>query len=290
MLKLLQKYKNLLGSTAGVVGINRRNLEFIYPNNPRSFFPSVDDKLKCKNILQNGGLPVPETYCVIISMGDIPMLDSVVAKGNPFVIKPAHGYGGQGILVIDSVSGNTFTSVGKDMTREDIEYHIAGILSGLFSLDHFHDKVFLEYKIEPVELYPNSPQGVFDIRIIVLKGIPIMGMLRVPTHASAGKANLHAGGLGIGINIINGSTADGVLNGMPVVKHPDSGEPLAGLRIPFWYDMIEVSRKINALFHMDYLGIDFVIDRKLGPLILEVNARPGLTIQIANRQGMEEVV
>ena len=29
-----------------------------------------------------------------------------------------------------------------------------------------------------------------------------------------------------------------------------------------------------------------MLDRELGPLILELNARPGLNIQIANREGL----
>ena len=37
---------------------------------------------------------------------------------------------------------------------------------------------------------------------------------------------------------------------------------------------------------LGYLGVDIVLDRQQGPLILELNARPGLNIQIANRQGM----
>ena len=35
-----------------------------------------------------------------------------------------------------------------------------------------------------------------------------------------------------------------------------------------------------------YQGVDIVIDKDLGPLILELNARPGLNIQIANQTGI----
>jgi hypothetical protein len=33
--------------------------------------------------------------------------------------------------------------------------------------------------------------------------------------------------------------------------------------------------------------VDIVMDRDLGPQILELNARPGLAIQIANNMGLE---
>ena len=37
---------------------------------------------------------------------------------------------------------------------------------------------------------------------------------------------------------------------------------------------------------MGYLGVDIVIDATAGPLMLELNARPGLNIQIANQEGL----
>ena len=39
-------------------------------------------------------------------------------------------------------------------------------------------------------------------------------------------------------------------------------------------------------FKLGYIGVDFVVDPILGPLILELNARPGLNIQLANREGL----
>ena len=41
-----------------------------------------------------------------------------------------------------------------------------------------------------------------------------------------------------------------------------------------------------GIFKSGYLGVDLVIDQKEGPLMLELNARPGLNIQIANREGV----
>jgi D-alanine-D-alanine ligase-like ATP-grasp enzyme len=37
---------------------------------------------------------------------------------------------------------------------------------------------------------------------------------------------------------------------------------------------------------MDYLGVDVVLDAQRGPVILEVNVRPGLAVQLANRMGL----
>jgi len=37
---------------------------------------------------------------------------------------------------------------------------------------------------------------------------------------------------------------------------------------------------------LGYQGVDLVLDKNKGPLILELNARPGLNIQVANRAGL----
>lgn len=37
---------------------------------------------------------------------------------------------------------------------------------------------------------------------------------------------------------------------------------------------------------LGYIGVDIVLDRDLGPLVLELNARPGLSIQLANKIGL----
>jgi len=50
--------------------------------------------------------------------------------------------------------------------------------------------------------------------------------------------------------------------------------------------ILESSARGYEVTGLGYLGVDMVIDRDLGPLILEMNARPGLAIQIANRVGM----
>ena len=48
------------------------------------------------------------------------------------------------------------------------------------------------------------------------------------------------------------------------------------------WDTVQVSRHVG----LGYLGMDIVVDRHEGPLLLEANARPGLAIQIANGQGL----
>jgi hypothetical protein len=37
---------------------------------------------------------------------------------------------------------------------------------------------------------------------------------------------------------------------------------------------------------LGYIGADVVLDARRGPMVLELNARPGLAIQLANRAGL----
>ena len=131
-----------------------------------------------------------------------------------------------------------------------------------------------------------SYQGVPDIRVIVYRGYPAMAMVRLPTRASDGKANLHQGAVGAGVDMSSGVTLNGVLSDEIVEEHPDTGALVAGLQIPEWEFILETSAKGLEVTGLGYLGVDMVIDRDRGPLILEMNARPGLNIQIANGAGL----
>jgi alpha-L-glutamate ligase-like protein len=122
--------------------------------------------------------------------------------------------------------------------------------------------------------------------VIVYRGYPVMAMVRLPTRASRGKANLHQGAVGSGIDIATGVTLNGVVDNEVVAHHPDTSQPIAGLQIPDWHTILDIASRCYELTGLGYIGVDIVLDRDLGPLVLELNARPGLAIQIANRQGL----
>ena len=47
-----------------------------------------------------------------------------------------------------------------------------------------------------------------------------------------------------------------------------------------------MASRCHELSGLGYIGVDFVLDRDHGPMILELNARPGLAIQMANGNGL----
>ncbi|MEM9183019.1 MAG: alpha-L-glutamate ligase-like protein [Pseudomonadota bacterium] len=272
----------------GIVGMNRRNIDLIARLNPRRLYPLVDNKLRTKQLAEEHGIPVPGLIHAVDTQRDIRELPRLLARRSGFCIKPAKGSGGKGILVITGRKpGEFIKSSGMSLRLRDISHHVSNILSGLFSLGGSPDTAVIEELIEPDPIYDDlSVEGVPDIRIIVYRGVPIMAMMRLSTRASDGKANLHQGAVGVGLCIQSGRSVNAVQFNDLVATHPDSGADLRSIEIPNWHDMLELSARCADATGLGYLGCDVVLDVNRGPLLLELNARPGLAIQIANGSGL----
>jgi alpha-L-glutamate ligase-like protein len=264
----------------GLMGLGQRNAEFVLQYNKRRFYPRVDDKLITKSLAQGIGLPVPDLYAVVREEHEIAELQ--------FVVKPAHGSGGDGILVITGRRGDKYRrSNGHLMNRDEFDHHLSNGLSGLFSLGGQSDHLLVEYCVQFDPIFDQvSYKGVPDVRIIVFLGYPVMAMIRLPTRMSDGKANLHQGAIGVGIDIPTGVTRRGVWGNEPIKEHPDTEHSIVGLEIPRWDELLYMAAQCYELSELGYVGVDFVLDKNKGPLILELNARPGLAIQIANGNGL----
>lgn len=274
----------------GLVGIGQRNTDYVLRYNPRRFYPRVDDKLLTKRLAIAAGLPVPELYAVVREEHEIADLHEQLQHREQFVAKPAHGSGGDGILVVNGRRGERYRrSNGLLMSRNEFEHHVSNMLSGLYSLGGHPDHVLIEYCVQFDPIFDRiSYKGVPDIRIIVFQGYPVMAMARLPTRMSDGKANLHQGAIGVGIDMATGVTAKGVWGSERIREHPDTENSIEGLRIPGWEALLEMAARCHELSSLGYIGVDFVLDRNLGPMILELNARPGLAIQIANAAGLNQ--
>lgn len=274
--------------SAGVLGLNQRNIDFIAKYNPRVLYPLVDDKIRTKELAQNAGLAVPELYQVVAHQFQVKSLVSLADLKSGFALKPAHGGGGEGIIIVDRpVRGKYRLSNGTIIDQEELDYHVLMILSGVYSLGGHPDQALIEYRVTFDPLFePISYLGVPDVRIIVFFGVPVMAMIRLPTRRSDGKANLHQGAIGVGIDIGSGQTGTAVYGKEIVDEHPDTANCVVGLEIPYWQTLLELAAQSYELTGLPYQGVDIVIDRYKGPLLLELNARPGLSIQIANRTGL----
>lgn len=279
---MFSRYKKF--GEIGVLGINKRNADYILKYNPRSLYPFVDDKLQTKKLASNAGIATPKLYGVVEEQGQVRKVPDFLRKFNDFVIKPAQGSGGDGILVFSGRSSKKFRKVdGKFLEDDEIKYHVANILGGMYSLGGHPDKALIEYRVRMDPIFePVSYQGIPDIRIIVFLGFPVMSMVRLPTRLSDGKANLHQGAIGAGINLKTGKTMTAVFQDEIITEHPDTGVSTSDIQIPNWDALLRLAVYCYDLIGLGYIGVDIALDRNSGPMILEINARPGLNIQIAN--------
>ena len=273
---------------AGVLGMNCRNIEFIGRYNPRSRFPLVDDKLKTKLLATDYAVPTPSLRLVIRQQHEIADIEEMLAGLDSFALKPAKGSGGKGILVINGRKGSHFIkSSGALIGITDIQRHLSNTLAGLYSLSGVPDVAIVEDLIEFNTCFSGySHEGVPDIRVIVFRGYPVMAMLRLATHASDGKANLHQGAVGVGLALDSGGCLNAVQFGETLTRHPDTGRPLEDIILPDWHDILMLAARCYEMTGLGYMGTDIVLDGSLGPQMLELNARPGLAIQVANGHGL----
>ncbi len=272
----------------GVLGLNQRNVHFISRYNARSLFPLVDDKLKTKLMARKFNVNVPHLIDTIQYQHETRHIEELLKGLREFVIKPAKGSSGKGILVIvDRQEDGFVKSSGVIISLQEIRRHVSNILSGLFSLAGKPDIAILEDLIHFDPAFQSySYEGVPDIRFIVFQGFPVLAMMRLATHLSDGKANLHQGAIGVGLDLATGKAIGGVQFDRPIEIHPDTGAALKDLNVPSWNDMLELAAECYDMTKLGYLGSDIVLDANRGPLLLELNARPGLAIQIANQTGL----
>jgi alpha-L-glutamate ligase-like protein len=275
-----------------VLGINRRNHAYLFAHNPRERYHVVDDKIETKSALAARGVRTPALYEVCGTQGQVHALGARLAHYADFVLKPSHGAGGAGIVVIAARRGKDFVKAsGQIVSRRDLEAHACDIVAGAFSTTGHEDVVLVEERVVPdAVLGALAYRGVPDVRLLVFRGVPVLGMLRLPTRRSDGRANLHLGGVGVGVDLETGRTTHAVVRGRPVTRHPDLGRPLAGIVLPAWDEILTLAVDAADAVGLGFVGVDVVLDARHGPLVLELNARPGLTIQMANRRGLRPLL
>ena len=287
MINLFDIYRELKKN--GVLGINARNYDYVLSQNDRKYFPLVDDKLQTKTIALNNGINTTKVIGVIKYGYEIKNILNIVKDYKEFVIKPAQGSGGKGIVVIKSFNSEEFITASNNvLTIKELNEHCFNILSGLYSLGGKNDIIIIEEMIQFTDVFKNySYQGVPDARIIVYRGMPVLAMMRLSTSTSNGKANLHQGAIGVGIDLKNGKALHTVMKDKPIEIHPDTNADLLKLNIPNWDEHLKIAYKACEITNLNYVGVDIVLDKFRGALLLELNARPGLAIQIANRIGLK---
>lgn len=281
----------MITSTYGVLGINARNQKYLRTSKRARRI--LDSKLLTKKILKENNLPFLETIAQVQTRKELSNFNWDILPG-AFALKPNRGYGGEGIVVVygrkkRAPEPTWIRATGAPLTRKGIERHIFDILDGNFSLFSLPDIALFEERAKIAkEFKPYSWKGIPDIRVIVYQKVPVMAMLRLPTEESRGRANLHRGGIGVGIDLATGLTTNAIHHQKLIDYYPGTRYILRGIKIPYFKEILNLAVLAQKAVKTNFLGVDIVIDKERGPLILELNGRPGLSIQIANLAGLEE--
>ncbi len=283
----LKKYQRFLTK-------NERNKVYLRKNTATGK-AIADSKYRTKKKLMAVGVSVPKLIARFKGQENLNDFCWEKLEGN-FVIKPESGYGGEGILIIrrrGKWAGEWLKMNGQVVTTADIQRHCQEILAGKYSLHSMPDAVLVEERIKIHPLFlALTKSGTPDIRVIVYNRIPVMAMFRIPTEKSGGKANLHQGAIGLGVDLATGITTFGIEGGGVSISriydfNKKKKRKVNGIKIPFWREILETATKCQiALPELGFMGVDVVLDKDKGPEVLEVNARPGLSIQLCNKAGL----
>lgn len=284
---------DFLRKSQKLLGMNSRNLDFIRPYNRLKAKRLADDKLLSKRLLKKNGISVSRLIAKIRTRTELENFNWQLLPAS-FALKPNRGFGGEGIIVVygkkKACEDTWIKADGSLITVDDLKNHIQNILDGSFSLSNTPDIAFFEERLKLLKLFkPCTFKGIPDIRVVVFNKVPIMAMLRLPTRESGGKANLQQNAIGVGIDMATGVTTTAIQGkGKFIEQIPGTRLVLSGLKIPYWKDILRLAVKAQEISGLGYLGADIAIDKEQGPVILELNARPGLSIQLANLAGLKE--
>lgn len=272
-----------------ILGINMRNA-LIAKYNPRHAIERARDKVAAKVALEAAGIACTGTVAVIDDHQSLMNFKPLRDMPDAWAIKPARGSQGDGILLAVRREGDVwYKGSGTPLTESDVIQHIQKVVDGGFSGDNSAEDAAL---IEPLIIADPAlagivPEGLPDLRVICLHDEPLMAMVRLPTLESDGKANLHQRAIGAGVSLETGRITRALVKGEVINKHPDTGVDLIGFEIPGWERVLELASKCGPAIGLGYSGSDIVLDVNEGPLVIEVNAHPGIEIQNINQLGLK---
>lgn len=281
--------------THQILGLNARAQLYSYKANSRAGKHTAGSKILTARHLTKLQIPTPKIYKKFFKPDDIFEFDWSKLPDS-FALKPSKGLGGDGIVVVKKRkkpqkghAGGWITTQRNVVTIDDLKLHILDILEGAYSIGNVPDSAFIqEYVGRHKAFVRYAYRGTPDIRVIVFNRVPVMAMLRLPTPESGGRANLHQGAVGVGIDMATGITMKAIWHGNPIKYKPGGKLKLSGIKIPLWTKILEAASSCGDIPGLGYLGVDIVLHPTSGPMVLEVNSQPGLQIQLANGAGLKK--
>lgn len=276
---------------SSILGLNARTQLFSYRYNTLKGKKIADSKIQTAKVLKETGIAHPIVFKKFRKPADINEFNWT-SLPDSFALKPSRGLGGEGIVVVKkrAIDGKGWiTTQRKRVTIDDLKLQALDILEGAYSMGNEPDVAFIQEYVGRHKAFRRyAYRGTPDIRIIVFNKVPIMAMLRLPTKESGGRANLHQGAIGVGVDIATGITTKAIWHGNYIKFKPGTERKLNGIRVPEWTKILETAVRAQIASGLGYAGVDIVLHPEKGPQVLELNAQPGLQIQLANGAGLKK--
>jgi len=267
-----------------ILGQNARNLNFISKYNDDLAKSLADSKIKTKEFLSKKWVKIQESLAVIKNHKELEDFD-LNSLPLPFVVKPNSGYWWKWIIVFEKKDkeNNFITTDLEKYSLKNLQNHISDILDGFYSLSGSRDRAIFERKIildHSIELLWKF--WLPDIRVIVFNSVPVIAMMRVPTANSKWKANLHMWACWLWVDIWSGKITY-ITQFRKMIKSIPGIWDVRWVEIPHWEEILKLAVKVQQVTNIWYIWCDIVLDNNFGPLLLEMNVRPGLEVQVANK-------
>ncbi len=275
-----------------ILGMNARNQLFTSLNSAGAK-SIANSKIATNILMEQHEIPTPKIFGLFATTEDVNEFDWNKLSEN-FVVKPTSGLAGKGVVIfrkkvsLAEEEPAWQDAMGKKWSLDDVKLHCFDILEGQYS--HFggpHTVIIQErIPIHPI-FHKYVYKGTPDIRVIVFNMVPVMAMVRLPTKESEGRANVHQGAIAVGVDLATGITTFACTGkGKPLATIPNSKTKLRGIKLPNWQTLLKTAVKATQVARLNYAGVDLFISETKGPMVVELNARPGLTIQNANGAGL----
>lgn len=252
---------------------------------------ALNNKIVFSRILRSHGCDVPEYYCIVrngemFQIGDAyrmrtpdDVADACLAGGH-FVVKPYTGGGGLRVSVLSAEDGRLLVN-GAERSRGEVTALLGRVSDGVVcEFVHQHEyarRIF--------------PQSTNTVRILTMwdyeRGEPFLPFAghRFGRPESAPVDNCSRGGVSCEVDVETGILGP-VLSGqrgsemLRLDAHPDTGEQVAGVRIPHWEQTTSRLLDVCArMAYIPYVGWDVVVTED-GFTVTEGNSCPDLGSQV----------
>jgi len=248
----------------------------------------LDDKLGFDHMIKQLGAPTPDTLALVISGRlrpmddghDLPATDWLherLERLGRFVLKPIWGGRGSGISVVERSAGGCRVNGHETTLRE--------LAERLSRMDRYLIASYAQQAEYAQKIFPGSANTMRILTMHDEQGAPFIAAAahRFGANRSSGPVdNWSAGGLSAGVDLDTGVLSAGVTS-VEFKRmerhdhHPDTGSPIAGVRVANWdvirAGIVGIAKKLPFL---PYIGWD-VLATDSGYLIIEGNKQSNVT-------------